>query len=154
MKVRFSDAFLASHRINQRERMQKYTRRCVSCDVRWSFHLCVSCLAVYVDSRKSEKATLSEVRLTTSEIIWNLRLTTLILLDKFVYLDLSVLSSKRSRKIVRLCGSRSSSARNEWNVLKFATSHSPWAYSREPWFSLTSFCSWFAEVLPWEPEVF
>ena len=28
MKVRFSESFLASHRINQRERMQKYTCRC------------------------------------------------------------------------------------------------------------------------------
>ena len=32
MKVRFSDAFLASHRINQRQRMQKYTC-CCSCRV-------------------------------------------------------------------------------------------------------------------------
>ena len=37
MKVRFSDTFLASHRINQRDRMQKYKCRCVSCNVALKF---------------------------------------------------------------------------------------------------------------------
>ena len=37
MKVRFSDAFLASHRIMQRHRMQKYICCCSSCDVAFNF---------------------------------------------------------------------------------------------------------------------
>ena len=42
-----------------------------------------------------------------------------------------ILKRRNQWRNSKLCGSWSNSARNEWNYLKFATSHSPWAYSRE-----------------------
>ena len=46
-----------------------------------------------------------------------------------------ILKRRNQWRNSKLCGSRSNSAHNEWKFLKFATSHSPCAYSRElsPW---------------------
>ena len=46
MKVRFSESFIASHRINQRERMQKSSIHVVARDTRWISHLCNSFLSL------------------------------------------------------------------------------------------------------------
>ena len=51
MKVRFSESFLASHRINQRERMQKSSVHVVACDTR-----CANVLFVFVFLSDTSKA--------------------------------------------------------------------------------------------------
>ena len=48
MKVRFSDSFLASHRINQRERMQKHTCHCSWHTLKFSPRLLLLALRAFV----------------------------------------------------------------------------------------------------------